>query len=461
MSKLRQFLLRMQVRPGRISTTRVIAVSFAVIILLGTLLLMLPAASRNGISAGFTKALFTATSSTCVTGLVLADTFTQWSGFGQIVILALIQVGGLGFMSVAAIFVFSMHKRFGMKQRMLLAQAMSLSDLEGVVRLEKHVLIGTFSIEALGAVILFLRFLPQFGLWNSVKWGVFHSISAFCNAGFDIFGCLKPDSSLTLFQTDPVVCITIMLLITVGGLGFFVWEDLWNCFRSHNLCRLSAYSKLVLACTGIIFLLGTAGICVLEWKNPATLGAMTVPQKLLAGSFQAVTTRTAGFAAIDQGAMGESSRAFSILLMLIGGSSGSTAGGIKTATVAVLILAAIASARGQSHTRVFHRTVSDRQIRDATSLAVCMLALTFLGAMILGTDQSIGFLNALFESASALATVGLSAGVTPLLSGFGKLLIIVYMYFGRVGILTISLGFLMGDRAVERYRYAEAKLLIG
>lgn len=456
-----RYLRRFQEATSRLSTTRIIAIAFLVIILVGTALLMLPAASRNGQSCGFITAMFTATSSTCVTGLILEDTFVQWSGFGQVVILCLIQIGGLGFMSFATIFAFLLHKRLGMKQRMLLAQAMNLNDTEGVVRIQRHVLVGTFTLEGLGALVLFFRFLPGYGAWNALKWGVFHSVSGFCNAGFDIFGVLQPGGSLAPFRTDPVVCITIMTLIVLGGLGFFVWEDLWGKVRRWRKHRLSVYTKLVLACTTLLLVGGAVLVCLLEWNNPETLGTMTVPQKLLAGSFQSVTLRTAGFAAIDQGAMHESTRALSVVFMLIGGSSGSTAGGLKTVTVATLLLACVASARGQSNVRVYKRSVSDRQVRDAMSLTILMLVLCFSGAIVLTVNSGIPFLNALFETASALGTVGLTANVTPLLGLVSKWIIIAFMYFGRVGILTISLGFLMGDRAEDRFRYAETKLLIG
>lgn len=456
-------MLKMKLRSSsnKLPATRIIALTFLGIILLGTLLLMLPAASRDGESCGFMTALFTATSSTCVTGLILADTYVQWSGFGQLVILAMIQVGGLGFMSIASILAFSLHKKLGMKQRLLLAQAMSLSDVQGVVRIQKHVLIGAFSLEALGALVLFFRFFPEYGVWDALKWGIFHSVSAFCNAGFDILGALEPGSSLILFGKDPVVLITIMTLIILGGLGFFVWEDIWQAIRRGSLRGISVYTRLVLCCTGLLLIGGTVLICTLEWNNPGTLGSMSAVEKILAGSFQATTTRTAGFAAIDQNAMAESTKAVSIVLMLIGGSSGSTAGGVKTVTVAVLFLAAISSARGQSRVRAFRRTVSDRQVRDAMSLAVMILALCFTGAIVLTADSGIPFINALYETASALATVGLTANTTVLLHTLSKCLIILFMYFGRVGILTISLGFLMGNRAEERYHYAETKLLIG
>lgn len=459
MSYLRHLLrLRLMESSKRLSTTRIIALSFAAIILIGALLLTLPVASRSGQSCGFFSAIFTATSATCVTGLVLFDTYVQWSGFGQVVILCLIQIGGLGFMSVASMFAFSMHRKMGLRQRMLLAQAMSLNDIEGVVRLQRHVLIGTFTLEGLGALILTLRFWPSFGFFTALKWGVFHSVSAFCNAGFDILGRIAPGSSMIPFQTDPVVCITLMFLIIIGGLGFFVWEDILRC---RSLRKLTVYTKLVLICTAFLILSGTALVCILEWDNPQTLGAMTIPQRLLAGGFQSVTTRTAGFAAVDQAAMGEATKAVCAVLMLIGGSSGSTAGGMKTVTVVVLLLAAVASARGQSKVTVFKRSVSDRQVRDAMTITVMMVTLCFFGGVFLSADSGIPFLDSLFETASALATVGLSANVTPLLDLPSQILIMAYMYFGRVGILTISLGFLMGDRVEERYRYAETKLLIG
>lgn len=462
MAYIRRLLrLRFFERSNRLPATRIIALAFVVIILTGALLLTLPVASRSGESCGFLTALFTATSATCVTGLVLADTFVQWSGFGQVVILSLIQIGGLGFMSLASVFAFSLHKKMGLKHRMLLAQAMSLQDVEGVVRLQKHVLIGTFSLEGLGAVILFFRFLPDYGLWNALKWGVFHSVSAFCNAGFDIFGVLQPGGSLIPFQTDPVVCLTLMVLIVIGGLGFFVWEDVFRAIRAHSIRHLSVYTKLVLVCTGVLIVAGTGVICALEWDNADTLGSMTVPQKLLAGAFQSVTTRTAGFASVDQGAMREATRAVSVMLMLIGGSSGSTAGGLKTVTATVLLLAAVAGARGKNHVQVFKRSVSDWQVRDAMSIAVSMVLLCFVGAIVLSVDSNVSFLNSLFETASALGTVGLTANVTPFLQIPSKIMLIAFMYFGRVGVLTISLGFLMGDRAAGRFRYAETRLLIG
>lgn len=442
----------------KLGTTRIIALAFALIILIGTLLLMTPAAARDGVSCGFRPALFTATSATCVTGLVLFDTWTQFSGFGQIVILCLIQIGGLGFMSAASIFVFLLRGRVSMKQRLIMAQAMSLNDVSSVVRIQKWVLMGTFTIEGVGAAILTLRFWPEHGFFKALRWGVFHSVSAFCNAGFDIMGSDAPGMSIIPYNTDPVVCLTLAALVILGGLGFFVWEEL---YRLRDLKKLSVYSKLVLIITAALLALGTVAIAALEWNNPATIGEMSTPGKLLASFFQSVTVRTAGFSGVDQAALTEAGKAVSILLMLVGGSSGSTAGGMKTVTLLVMLLFIWARARGREHVTVFKHTIPNSQALDAMTISVIMVLLAVFGAVAICVSSGFSFLDALYESASAMATVGLSAGGTPNLSVFAQYLIIVYMYFGRVGVLTISLGFLMGNRAQERYRYAQTKLLIG
>ena len=448
----------MKKRPKALSATKIIAIVFAAIILTGTLLLMLPAASRDGVSCGFRPALFTATSATCVTGLVLYDTFTQWSGFGQIVIISLIQIGGLGFMSAATLFVFFLRKRIGLKQRLIMAQALSLNDMDGVVRLQKTVLSGSFAIEAIGALILTLHFWPEYGFSQALKWGVFHSISAFCNAGFDILGCITPGASLLEFHSDPVLLLTLGALVTIGGLGFLVWEEV---AEKRSFRKYSVYTRLVLITTGVLLLTGWVLTCVLEWNNPDTLGTMSLGDKLVNGLFQAVTLRTAGFAAIDQGKLTEAGKAVSIVLMLIGGSSGSTAGGLKTVTFIVLLLFIGARARGRSTVTVFRRTIPQGQVLDAMTIAFIMIGLAVLGGIFISATSPIGFADALYESVSALATVGLTAGATGALSIPAQILIIIYMYFGRVGVLTISLGFLMGDRAEDRFRYADTNLLIG
>ena len=450
--------LNMKRRGKPMSATKLIAVIFAVIILCGTGLLMLPQASRDGSSCSFLNALFTATSATCVTGLTPFDTYTQWSTFGQWVLLGLIEIGGLGFMSAATLVIFILRKKIGLKQRLVMAQALSLNEMDGVVKLQRTVLVGSLAMEALGALVLTLRFWPEYGFRHALRWGIFHSVSAFCNAGFDIFGELSPGSSLQLFREDPVVLLTLAVLIVVGGLGFLVWEEL---AEKRSFQKLSVYSKLVLSATGILLLCGWALTCLLEWNNPETLGGMDVGGKLLGGFFQSVTLRTAGFDAINQSALTEGSKAVSMVFMLIGGSSGSTAGGLKTVTFLVLLLFIASRARGRSVVTVYRRTIPDNQVMNAMTIAIIMIVLAMFGGIFISATAPVSFTDALFESVSALGTVGLTAGATGLLSVPAKILIIIFMYFGRVGVLTISLGFLMGNQAVERFRYAETTLLNG
>lgn len=442
----------------KLSPTQIIAITFAAIIIVGTLLLVLPIASRSGQSVGLRPALFTATSATCVTGLVMGDTWSMWSGFGQIVIISLIEIGGLGFMSMASLVIFLLRKKIGLKQRMVIAQALSVNEMESVVRLQKWVLLGSLMIQFAGAAVLFLRFLPQYGVKQAAIWGVFHAISAFCNAGFDIVGNYAPGANMIFFNNDPVALITLMALITVGGLGFFVWEEVATvrCFK-----KFSVYTKLVLIISAVLILGGAGLFALLEWNNPETLGNMSVPQKILNAFFQSVTVRTAGFTSVDQAGLTESGKAVSVLLMLIGGSSGSTAGGIKTVTFLVLVLFVLTRARGRNTVTVFRRTVPHEKIMDAATIVALVTGLAMAGAIFVTATSPVSFTDALFETTSALATVGLTAGVTPLLSVPAQWMIIVFMYFGRVGILTISLGFLMGDKAEDRFRYADTNLLIG
>ena len=445
-------------RSKALNPTKIIAITFAVIILLGTAALMLPIASRSGTSCGLRPALFTATSATCVTGLVLYDTWTQWTGFGQAVILALIEIGGLGFMSAASFLIFLLRRKVGLKQRMIMAQAMSLTDLRGVVRLQKLVLFGSLGIQTAGALLLFVRFLPEYGPWTALKWGVFHSVSAFCNAGFDILGSVQPGIGMMEFQSDPVVLLTLSALIVVGGLGFLVWQELAT---ERSFRKFSVYTKLVLITTGFLLLGGTVLFCILERNNPNTLGAMSPGDRILNAFFQSVTVRTAGFASIDQAALTDGGKAVATVLMLIGGSSGSTAGGVKTVTMVVLLLFIAARARGKETVCVFKRTIPSSQVMDAMTIITILVGLAMFGSIFICATSPFTFVDALFESVSALATVGLTAGGTPLLSVPAQILIIIYMYFGRVGVLTIALGFLMGNKAQERFQYAQTKLLIG
>ena len=452
---IRLKLMRYWQRRNRLSPAQIFALAFALIILVGSVLLTLPAASRDGVSCGFRPALFTATSATCVTGLTLYDTGTQWSTFGQIVILGLIEIGGLGFMSAASVMVFLLRRKVGLRQRMLMAQALSVDEMDGVVRLQKWVLFGSLSVQFIGAMVLFFRFLPQFGWQDAAWWGVFHSVSAFCNAGFDVLG---NGNSVIALNHDPVVLITLMALVVIAGLGFFVWDEV---VRLRHFRKFSVYTKLVLLTSGVLILGGAVLYLLLEWSNPDTMGAMSVPQKILNAFFQSVTVRTAGFAGVDQALLTEGSKGVSMVLMLIGGSSGSTAGGVKTVTMVVLLLFVWARCRGRETVTVYKRTISAGKVMDAMTIVGIMAALALFGGVFISATSPVSFTDSLFEAVSALATVGLTAGATGNLSIAAQILIIIYMYFGRVGVLTLSLGFLTGNRAEERFRYAQTNLLIG
>ena len=436
---------------------RLIAIAFLGLILFGSALLCLPIASK-GAPAPYITSLFTATSAVCVTGLTVRDTFIQWSGFGQAVLLCLIEVGGLGFMSIASGLVLLFRGRFGMREQMLMAQSIGVRDNRRVIDLQKWVIGLSLAIEAAGAIALTLRFLPSFGFWQSLKLGVFHAVSAYCNAGFDVFGFLQPGGSLMPFGRDPAVLLILSFLIVSGTLGFLVWEEL---FRVRRWKKLSVYTRLVLITTASLLLLGTALIAVFEWRNPATLGPMGAGEKLLAAFFQSVTLRTAGFAALDQGALTDAGKGLSLFLMFVGGSSGSTAGGMKTVTLVVLLLFLWSRLRGRSTVVVFHRTIPFSAVLNALTIFGVLIILSFAGAVFVSFESGAGFVEALYETVSAIATVGLSCGLTPRLGLPSKLLIILYMYFGRVGVLTLSLGFLRESQADVRVRYADAHMLIG
>ena len=445
-------------RSRSISPTKIIAASFAAISLLGALLLALPAASRSGVSCGLWPALFTATSAACVTGLTLFDTWTQWSGFGQTVIIILVELGGLGFMSAASLVIFLLHRKVGLKERLVMAHALSVTDMEGIVHLQKTVLVGSLGIQGAGALILLLRFWPEYGFATALRWGIFHSISAFCNAGFDIFGVIRPGSGAMAFNSDPVVLLTFSGLIILGGLGFLVWEEM---ARLRSFKKYSVYAKLVLISSGVLLVFGTVCYCALEWNNPHTLGPMSLGNKLLNGFYQSVTVRTAGLTAIDQNLMTDASKALTVVMMFIGGASGSTAGGAKAVTVMVLLLFLWARSRGKTTVTVFKRTIPNSQVLDAMTIVSVLMGLAVVGSIFVCATSPVDFLDAVLETASALTTGGITGDMTARLSWPAQVLILVYTYFGRVGVLTISLGFLMGNRAEERFRYAQTSLLIG
>ena len=351
------------------------------------------------------------------------------------------------------------HSRIGLKKRMVMAASLGLERVDGIVRLIRMVLRVTLLLEGVGALLLSLRFWVDVPLPQAVWMGIFHAVSAFCNAGFDLLGYFAPGTSLAYYAHDPVVNLVLMSLIILGGLGFFVWQDLWQ--QRFRLRRCSVYTRLVLVSSALLIAVGWGLVALLEWDNPATLGTYPPAQKLLMALFQSVTTRTAGFAAFDQGGLTESGKVVSVLWMLVGGSSGSTAGGLKTVTVAIVLLASWFTIRGRHHVTVFRRTISQDQINMAMAVTVLVVLLSLGGAAVISAVEGVGYLDALYETASALATVGLTAGLTGSLCRPVLAMLMVFMFFGRVGLVTMSMSFMMRDRARERYRYAETKLLIG
>jgi len=444
-------------RRGRpnLNATRIVALSFGGVIAVGTFLLMLPAASASGVSCGFLTALFTATSATCVTGLALVDTLTGWTFFGQLVILVMIQLGGLGFMTVLTLFSLALHRRINLSQRLIIVSSLNLNDMDGVVRLVGYALKTTFTVESVCAALLTLRFIPIYGFPGALWRGVFTSISAFCNAGFDLCGP-EGGGSLMTFRSDPFVLLIIMFLITFGGLGFFVWMDMKRGWK-----KLQLYSKLVLGMTVGLILAGWLYFFVAEYNNPATLGPMNVGEKLLNSLFQSVTLRTAGFYAVPQGGLRDSSLAVSCLFMFIGGSSGSTAGGVKTVTAAVLLLVVRSGLMGKSEVTIRKRSIPASRVFNALTLVLVVLSLFAFGSIAISLADGVPYLSAAFEAASAIGTVGLSTGITAGLSPFSHVLLICLMYLGRVGILSFSIAFLTAGRFPAKIQYPTVDIMIG
>ena len=430
----------------RVSPARVIIFGFLLLILLGTALLMLPFSTREWGGASFADALFTATSATCVTGLVVHDTATYWSQFGQLVILLLIQVGGMGVVTMAvAIFIFS-GKRIGLKQRWVMQESISAPQVGGIVRMTGFILKTAFAIEGAGALILAFRFCPEFGLGRGLWYAVFHSISAFCNAGFDLMGVESPFSSLTSYTGDSVVNLTVMLLIVVGGLGFLTWQDIST--RRFRLKEYRLQSKLILVTTAGLLLFGFLFFLLYEFRLPQW-DVLSPMEKVLAAMFQSVTPRTAGFNTVDLAQMSESSQLLTILLMLTGGSPGSTAGGFKTTTFAVLALSAIAVFKKRRSTQCYGRRVQDGALQSACAIFLLYLLFFLTGGILICCIDQVPLMDALFEAASAIGTVGLSLGGTARFSLLCRMILVFLMYCGRVGGLTRIYAFTANNRAVS------------
>lgn len=431
-----------------LSTTQLILLSFVAAILVGSALLMLPFSSATGDSVGFVDALFTATTATCVTGLVTLPTATAWSPFGQAVILLLIQIGGLGIITVMSGVMLMLNKKMGIGDRLLVQDAFNLNTMSGLARFIKKVLLGTFIIEGVGALLYMTVFVPRFGargIWISV----FNSVSAFCNAGIDVFS----ENSLCDYATHPLINAVTSALVVLGGLGYIVWWDVLRVVKSRSkknrriFRHLSLHSKIALTATAVLLLSGTLLFLAFEYNNPKTIGELSLFDKLQVAAFQSVTTRTAGFASVPQENLTGASAALSVLLMVIGGSPVGTAGGMKTVTVAVLLCSAFATVRNKRSATVFGRSISESSIRKALAVAVTFIAICSVSTVLLMATNSVSAIDAVYETVSATATVGLSRSLTPSLNLAGKLIIIATMYLGRVGPISLAVALGSGNES--------------
>ncbi len=437
---------------------QILMLGFAGVIFIGTILLALPIASNSGHSVGVINSLFTATSAVCVTGLVVVDTGTYWNMFGKTVILLLIQFGGLGFMTMATSMAFLIGKRISLRGRLVMQEALNQFTIQGVVRLTKYIIYATLCIEFLGAVLLSFRFVPMHGWSKGIFYSVFHSISAFCNAGFDVLG---GGTSLMPFATDVLVNITIMFLIIVGGLGFTVILDLLQRMKKKHK-PLSLHSRFVLFMTAILLVSGFILVFILEYSNPLTLENMSFGKKVLASAFHSVTPRTAGFNTLGMAELRMPTKFLTIFYMFVGGSPGSTAGGIKTTTFGLVILLIVSLIRGKDDVEFGNRRFPIETVMRALALLGIALFLVMGVTFALScTETDIPFLDILFEVVSAFGTVGLSVGCTSKLSIAGKIIITITMFFGRLGPLTIAMALAGRKTKKALYRYPEERVMVG
>ncbi|AOZ91989.1 TrkH family potassium uptake protein [Paenibacillus crassostreae] len=438
----------------KLAPPQILVLGFAGIILIGALLLSLPIANTTGEPLPFIDALFTATSATCVTGLVVVDTGTFFSLFGQIVIIVLIQVGGLGFMTMATLFSLMLKRKISLRDRLLLQEAMNQNTMEGIVRLIRKVLLFTFVIEGIGAVLLSIRWAFDMPFGKALYFGVFHAVSMFNNAGFDLFGGYR---SLTGYVYDPLVNFVVMFLIVSGGIGFIVLSDIVD-FRIKR--RLSLHSKVVLSMTAFLIIFGTIIIFIFEYSNQRTLGSLNGGGKFLGALFQSVTTRTAGANTLVIGDMRQASHFFMVILMFIGASPGSTGGGIKTTTFTIMIGAVISMLRGRDDIVMFRYRLAQERIFKALTITLLSLLLIIGVVMVLSSTEDASFLMILYETTSAFGTVGLSMGLTTELSVIGKLLICLTMFSGRLGLITLAYA-LGPKKGKQLFRHPEGKIIIG
>lgn len=442
----------------KLSPARILILGFATVILLGTFFLSLPLASRNGQATAGLDALFTATSAVCVTGLVVVDTGTHWSVWGQLVIMLLIQIGGLGFMTVATLFALLLGRKIGLRERLLLQEALNKVSVQGVVRLTRSIIFTTVGIELSAVLILSLRWIPEYGVRQGLWFGLFHAVSAFNNAGFDLFGQVYgPFSSITPYAENPLVTLTISTLFILGGLGFGVLTDI---MEEKSFSRLVLHTKLVLVTSALLIIAATIGIYILEAQNPKTIQGLSMTGQLLASYFQAVTPRTAGFNTLNIADLTMASQFLIIVLMFVGASPGSTGGGIKTTTFASLVMGVWAMISGKEDAAAFERRIPKEQIIKAMSITFIAFMLVITVTMALSITEQADFLTTIFEVTSAFGTVGLSMGLTPELSPLGRVLIIFTMFAGRIGPLTMAFALALRSQK-SALKYPEEKIIIG
>ena len=445
------------------TTTQLILLGFLMTIFVGALLLMIPAATAPGEKTDFLTALFTSTTSVCVTGLVVEVTATHWSVLGHIIILCLIQIGGLGIIAVTMGCMLVMRRQIGLRDRLLLGDAFNLSTVSDLVPFLRRVIGGTFFVEGLGAIGYLFVFIPEYGA-KGVWYAVFHAISAFCNAGIDLLG---PDS-LSLYADNIWMNGVTILLIVMGGIGFIVWWDILDVikrarrasYRMNVVTHLKLHTKVVLVTTLILIFGGATLFAMIEWNNPETMGAMCTGDKLMAALFQSVTARTAGFYTIAQSGLRGASLLTMLVLMTIGGSPGSTAGGIKTSTVALLVYAAMCTVKGQEEVVAFHQRISPRSVRKAWTVFSVSLLIALVGTALLMQVCDATLEDALYEVFSAVGTVGISRGLTPHLNEAGRVIIIICMYLGRIGPISMAIAF-SRKKPENSIRYAEGEITVG
>ncbi len=438
-----------------LSPLQILSAGFAAVILLGALLLMLPFSCRDGTQIAFLEALFTATSATCVTGLAVFDTYSQFTLFGQIVLLCLIQIGGLGFMTLGIFLSMALGRRIGLRERWLMKESISALKVGGIIRLVRRAVYGTLLVELTGALLLAFRFCPDYGLFRGLWFSVFHSVSAFCNAGFDLLGIVSPGTSLAIYADDLLVNLVIAALIILGGLGFIVWDDIID--QRWHLRRYRLQTKIVLSVTAILIAAGTLGFYLVEGQR--AFSGLSCGERLLAAFFQSVTPRTAGFCTVDMAGLSEGGAMLTMVLMLIGASPGSTGGGIKTTTFFVMLFSLGAFLRSREDINVFRRRIGDQAVRRAFHNTALYTMAAVIGAGIIAL-QGIDGDKAMFEALSAIGTVGLSQGVTPQLNAPSQMAVILLMYVGRLGSLSVLMA--ITDRRVKtKISNVEEKIIIG